>query len=106
MFRLRGPPAVRGVNSKGVGQGTRTALNAVALLLNTIDTSKLMDLKVYSHMSHVTVQKILRAGFPSPLNTSGSHCFKSENWPKSRLLLKFITTEKAVIFIIFKLSFI
>lgn len=100
MFRLRGPPAVRGVNSKGVGQGTRTALNAVALLLNTIDTSKLMDLKVYSHMSHVTMHKILRAGFPSLLNTSGSECFRSENW------LKFITTEKAVIFIIFKSSFI
>lgn len=74
--------------------------NAVALLLNRIDTSKLMDLKVYSHMSHVAVHKILWAGFPSPLNTSGSACFRSENW------LKFITTEKGVIFIIFKSSFI
>ena len=55
---------------------------------------------LFTYLSHVTVHKILRAGFPPPLNTSGSACFRSENW------LKFITTEKAVIFIIFKFSFI
>ena len=59
-----------------------------------------MDLKVYSYADHVAVRKILWAGFPSPLNTSGSAGFTSENW------LKFITTEKGVILIIFKFSFI
>ena len=42
---------------------------------------------------------ILWAGFPSPINTSGSACFRSENW------LEFITTEKAGYLYYFQIFF-
>ena len=57
------------------------------------------QLKIYSHMSHVAVHKVLWAGFPSPINTSGSACFRSENW------LEFITTEKAGYLYYFQIFF-
>ena len=51
-------------------------------------------------MSHVAVHKILWAGFPSPINTSGSAVLDQKIG--SSLLLQ----KKQVIFIIFKFSFI